>query len=85
MHRRIASGLAALSLLAAVPAGSAAAAAPSDTLHAACTSARIQGDRRCIAAGQFCRHTRRANRDYHRYGLHCGKRDRRGNYHLIYR
>jgi hypothetical protein len=52
--------------------------------HASCTRARILGASKCIARGQFCVHSRRANRDYHRYGLHCGKRDIRGNYHLVY-
>ena len=52
--------------------------------HAACTRAVIVGNRRCIAAGQYCIHTRRANRDYHRYGYHCGRLDRSGRYHLIH-
>jgi hypothetical protein len=64
--------------VAPAPAGTADAA-----VHAACTSARIQGKHKCIARGQFCVHTSRANRDYHRYGLHCGKRDRNGHYHLV--
>jgi hypothetical protein len=63
------------------------APAPADTgdaaVHSACTSARIQGKRKCIARGQFCIHTNAANRDYHRYGLHCGKADRNGRYHLV--
>jgi hypothetical protein len=59
------------------------AAAP-PVAHASCTRARILGKRKCIARGQFCTHSRRANRDYHRYGLHCGKRDANGNYHLVY-
>ena len=64
-----------------------AAQAPADppVAHAACKSAVIVGQRKCIAAGQYCKHTARANRDYHRYGYHCGKRDRRGSYHLVYR
>jgi uncharacterized membrane protein len=73
--------LAGLVLAAAAP----VAAAPADhpVAHAACRSATIEGQHKCIAAGQYCRHTRRANRDYHRYGYHCGKRDRRGSYHLV--
>jgi hypothetical protein len=47
-------------------------------------AAKILGKRKCIAAGQFFTHTSRANRDYHRYGYHCGKRDRDGHYHLVY-
>jgi hypothetical protein len=50
--------------------------------RAACTRARILGQSKCIARGQYCIHTTRANRDYHRYGLHCGKRDANGRYHL---
>ena len=69
-------------VLACVPAVEAAPANP-PTAHAACTSAVIEGSHKCIARGQYCRHTHRANRDYHRYGYHCGKRDRRGSYHLV--
>jgi hypothetical protein len=86
MHRRTVGFLAAVSLIGAVPATGAAVASPgSPSAHAACTYHRIVGKRKCIAAGQYCIHTRRANRDYHKYGLHCGKRDRRGSYHLVYR
>jgi uncharacterized membrane protein len=73
--------LAALSLVAATPA---APATTPPTAHAACTSATIEGKHKCIARGQFCRHTKKANRDYHRYGYHCGKRDKNGRYHLVY-
>jgi hypothetical protein len=78
--------LAVVALLAFAGAANAAAPASSSSpvAHAACTSARILGQSKCIARGQFCTHSRRANRDYHRYGLHCGKRDARGNYHLVY-
>ena len=51
----------------------------------ACKPATIVGQRKCIAAGQYCQHSSRANRDYHRYGYNCGKRDYRGRYHLTYR
>jgi uncharacterized membrane protein len=74
--------LAALALAAAAPVAQAPASAPAG--HAACKSAVIEGKHKCIARGQYCRHTSRANRDYHRYGYHCGKRDRRGSYHLVY-
>lgn len=57
----------------------------SPSAQASCTSARILGQRKCIGAGQYCTHSGTANRDYHRYRLHCGKRDRRGRYHLVYR
>jgi hypothetical protein len=74
--------IAALVLAAAAPVAQAPADSPS--AHAACRSAVIEGQHKCIARGQYCRHTRRANGDYHRYGYHCGKRDRRGSYHLVY-
>lgn len=73
--------LAALALVAASPPTQAARPA---TVHAACTSATIEGKHKCIARGQFCRHTKKANKDYHRYGYHCGKRDKNGRYHLVY-
>jgi uncharacterized membrane protein len=74
--------LASLSLAAASPAATQAAHPP--TVHAACTSAVIEGKHKCIARGQYCRHTKKANRDYHKYGYHCGKRDKNGRYHLVY-
>jgi uncharacterized membrane protein len=82
MRRRstAAAVLAALSLVAASPASQATPA----SVHAACKSATIEGKHKCIARGQFCRHTKKANRDYHRYGYHCGKRDKNGRYHLVY-
>jgi hypothetical protein len=83
VRSRLLAGLfATLSLVAAAPAPAATQAA-GPTVHAACTRATVEGDRRCIGIGQFCRHRRSANRDYHRYGLHCGKRDRNGSYHLV--
>jgi hypothetical protein len=85
MNRTIAGLLAGAALILAAPTTAATAGTETPSVHAACTNARIQGDRRCIAAGQFCRHSRSANRDYHRYGFHCGRRDRNGSYHLRYR
>ena len=84
MNRRTAGLLAAICLAGAAPATEAAGSSPSASAHAACTYHRILGERKCIAAGQYCIHSRRANRDYHKYGLHCGKRDSRGSYHLVY-
>jgi hypothetical protein len=49
--------------------------------HVACSYAKIGGQRRCIAAGQFC--ARSYQRDYKRYGYSCSKRDRNGRYHLV--
>jgi hypothetical protein len=86
MHRRTAGLLAALSLAIAMPAGQATATSSSQpSVHAACSYHRIVGQRKCIGVGQYCIHTRRANRDYHKYGLHCGRRDSRGSYHLVHR
>jgi hypothetical protein len=67
-----------------LPALPAAQSAGPPTAQAACTRATIVGQRKCIARGQFCTHTTRANRDYHRYGYHCGRRDYTGRYHLVY-
>jgi hypothetical protein len=83
MRSRVLALVVSVAVAAAAPAAVAPADTPDPAVHAACTSARIQGERKCIARGQFCRHTRAANRDYHRYGLHCGKRDRNGRYHLV--
>jgi hypothetical protein len=66
----------------AIPAAGAAAADPTPIAHIACTHAHIAGQSKCIARGQFCKHTARAEKDYERYGLHCNKRDARGNWHL---
>ena len=75
--------LVAVTLVVAAPTPVAPARSAGAKAQAACTRATIQGERKCIARGQYCRHTARANRDYHRYGYHCGKRDRNGRYHLI--
>ena len=72
---------AALALAAAAPAGGAAAAGP-PVAHASCMNARIAGETKCIARGQFCKRTARAMSDYRKYGFSCTKRDRNGRYHL---
>lgn len=46
----------------------------------ACKHARIGGQSKCIARGQYC--ARRYERDYERYGYRCTNRDYRGRYHL---
>jgi hypothetical protein len=79
MRRRLAIAATALGLLVAAPA---AATADGPVAHAACQKARIQGNSKCIARGQFCAHNSRAERDYRRYGFTCSKRDARGNWHL---
>lgn len=55
---------------------------PSPIAHIACTQARIAGESKCIARGQFCRHNARAMKDYAKYGLHCTRRDANGRWHL---
>jgi len=84
MRRRaaITAILASLSLVAASP-GATQASQPA-TAHAACEQAVILGKHKCIAKGQYCTHSKKANRDYHKYGYHCGKRDKNGRYHLVY-
>lgn len=81
---RAAALLAVLATAAVVPVTEVPAQSDSATARAACKRAIILGQRKCIARGQYCTHTVRANRDYHRYGYHCGKRDSRGSYHLAY-
>src|SRR3954451_5708501 len=66
-------------ILAVAP--SAAPASQTPVAHVACTSAKIGGQRKCIARGQFCAHAQQ--RDYKRYGLSCSKRDRNGRQHLV--
>ena len=76
--RRLAILAVAAGLVAAAP----AAAHTNPVAHIACQQARIQGQSKCIARGQFCAHNSRAERDYKRYGFTCSKRDRNGRYHL---
>jgi hypothetical protein len=67
----------------AVFAGSAASAASASPAgHAACTHALIAGESKCIARGEFCKHTAAAQKSYRRYGLSCSKLDANGRYHL---
>lgn len=44
------------------------------------THAIIGGEHKCLRRGQYCARSR--DRQYHRYGFHCHKRDRNGDYHL---
>jgi predicted outer membrane protein len=80
MKKRTVAIAAALALVGAAPVTSANGSSP--TAHASCTQARIAGQSKCIARGQFCSRTARAMRDYRRYGYSCTKRDRNGRYHL---
>jgi len=69
--------LVALALSGAAP----AAASPAAPIaSSACTHARIGGESKCIARGQYCK--RHLASQYTRYGLHCTKLDSRGRYHL---
>lgn len=86
MKRRLVGLALALSLVGAAP--SAVADSSSDSVRAVASKtcgsgyrhAVINGSHKCLRRGQFC--ARGADRQYHRYGYHCHKRDSRGNYHL---
>jgi hypothetical protein len=58
----------------------AASASATPSAQIACKNATIGGQRKCIAAGQFC--TRAYEHDYRKYGYSCSKRDANGRYHL---
>ena len=82
---RIATLVAALSLAGAAPVAASASheetrAVAAKSCSSGYTHAVISGSHKCLRRGQFC--SRGADRQYHRYGYHCHKRDRRGNYHL---
>ena len=84
MKRTLAVALAAIAI-GGLPATSSARSpeGPSATASHSCsrgTHAVIGGAHKCLARGQFCARAR--DREYHRYGFHCHKRDARGNYHL---
>ena len=83
MRRILVAALAAASLAAGAPAASAHApveAVAAESCSSGWTHAVINGSHKCLRRGQFC--ARAADRQYHRYGFHCHKRDYRGNYHL---
>jgi hypothetical protein len=44
------------------------------------THAVIGGEHKCLRRGQYCARSR--DREYHRYGFHCHRADRNGDYHL---
>jgi hypothetical protein len=79
MKKRYLAALTAVSLLGAVPTAP-AVAKDSPVAHAACKSATIGGQSRCIARGQFCARSHAS--DYRRYGLSCTYVDANGRYHL---
>jgi hypothetical protein len=67
----------------AVAAGRAATGVPAviaKSCSGSYTHAVIGGKHKCLRRGQYCAHAR--DREYHRYGFHCHKRDGRGDYHL---
>ncbi len=55
-------------------------AAVAKTCSGSYTHAVIGGSHKCLRRGQYC--ARGRDREYHRYGFHCHKRDARGSYHL---
>jgi hypothetical protein len=82
MRRLLATAVAASSL-AVLPAAPVALADRNGPIaSAACTRAKIEGQTKCIARGQFCKRSARAMRDYARHGLRCTERDVNGRYHL---
>jgi hypothetical protein len=89
MSRKLVALLAAASLVGAAQAATEAnAASRADVAHIGsakpCGSgykhAVIGGQHKCLRRGQYCARSR--DREYHRYGYHCHKRDRNGDYHL---
>ncbi len=87
MRKRIAGLAAAAALIVGVPISAAPAHSGGDAAVVAaksCSSgwkhAVVGGQHKCLRRGQFCARSR--DRDYHRYGYHCHKRDRNGDYHL---
>jgi hypothetical protein len=84
MKRKTSALAAAIALaIGATQATPVAAAPATPQAQAACTNAKIGGQRRCIQSGQFC--ARAYERDYNRAGYSCSKRDRNGRYHLVRR
>lgn len=88
MHRRVVALAVCAGLIAGAPAAMpvvtgtsvAPTAAFAKTCSGSFTHAVIGGAQKCLRRGQFCARAR--DREYHRYGFHCHKRDARGNYHL---
>jgi hypothetical protein len=76
LRRWLLGSTAALAVLAAAPTVSPA----TQVAPAACKSASIGGQHKCIARGQFC--AVRYASQYRRYGLRCTYRDVNGRYHL---
>jgi len=84
LRKLVVAAIAAVSLAAAGPATAPAQPPVGATVAKSCSSgwkhAVVGGAHKCLRRGQFC--ARRYDRQYHRYGFHCHRRDVRGNYHL---
>jgi hypothetical protein len=84
MSKKLVAALVAAMFIGAAPAATEVAAAPSAAAAHSCgrgyTHAVIGGAHKCLRRGQYC--ARRYDNQYHRYGYHCHKRDRNGDYHL---
>jgi hypothetical protein len=84
MSRKLAAVATALALGFAGAAPAVAPAQPSAHPAKTCSGGFVHGviggAQKCLRRGEFCAH--RYNRQYHRYGYSCVKRDARGNYHL---
>lgn len=83
-HRWVAAIAVAVAVAAPVSQSPAANQAPVAVQAKSCsagyTHAVINGAHKCLRRGQYCAHA--ADRQYHRYGYHCHKRDARGSFHL---
>jgi len=87
--RRLAALAAAASFAAAVPAAAPVATGPVAPATAAAHACgrgthAVMPDRshKCLARGQFCRHTASWQRVYRSKGFSCDNQDRRGSWHL---
>jgi hypothetical protein len=82
VRSRTAALAAVLALVAAGPGASveAAPAGPHAVASKACHNGTIDGSRKHLCRGQFCK--RGSRRQYTKYGFSCSKRDRNGRYHL---
>jgi hypothetical protein len=67
--------VAAIGAATAAPVTTAAPAAAAKTCHAGYVDAIIQGEEKCLHAGEFCRHS--LDRVYRRYGFRCIRYDAR--------
>ena len=62
------------------PVGSPVAVAVAKPCSKGYKHAIIGGEHKCLRRGQYCARSR--DREYHKYGFHCHKKDRNGDYHL---